>query len=128
MAGDRHSPEYGPPRTQEQASVHARVRDRISSLLDSGVAIPSQRAAFRELLHGRAVYDSEPGGHNLASFSNVAAVSLPDSLEGAPLVHEVVGPAASQYLEQNYERMLRPLSDFLERDESLPPITPYWGP
>ena len=92
MAGDRHPPEYGPPRTQEQASVHARVRERISSLLDSDVAIPSRRAAFLELLHGRAVYDAEPGGHNLASFSNVAAVSLPDSLEGAPLVHEVVGP------------------------------------
>eukprot|EP00959_Pyramimonas_sp_CCMP1952_P275614 5761263-Pyramimonas_sp.AAC.1 len=24
MAGDRHQPEYGPPRTPEQASVHAR--------------------------------------------------------------------------------------------------------
>eukprot|EP00959_Pyramimonas_sp_CCMP1952_P232308 4854804-Pyramimonas_sp.AAC.2 len=115
MAGDRHRPEYGPPRTSEQASVHARVRDRISSLLTSGVAIPSRRAAFLELLHGRAVYDAEPGGHNLASFSNVSSVSLPDSLVGAPSVQEVVGPEASQFLEQNYERMLRTSTDFLER-------------
>ena len=86
MAGDRHQAEYGPPRTPEQASVHARIRGRISSLLTSDVAIPSRRAAFLELLHGRAVYDAEPGGHNLASFSNVASVSLPDSLVGAPMV------------------------------------------
>ncbi|CAK0907840.1 unnamed protein product [Prorocentrum cordatum] len=41
---------------------------------------------------------------------------------------EVVGPDASQYLEQKYERMLRPSSDFLERQESLSPINPYWDP
>ncbi|CAK0813206.1 unnamed protein product [Prorocentrum cordatum] len=128
MAGDRHRPEYGPPRTSEQASVHARVRDRISSLLTSGVAIPSRRAAFLELLRGRAVCDAEPGGHNLASFSNVSSVSLPDSLVGAPSVQEVVGPEASQFSEQNYERMLRTSTDFLERQESLPSITPYWDP
>ncbi|CAK0886357.1 unnamed protein product [Prorocentrum cordatum] len=93
-----------------------------------GVAIPSRRAAFLELLHGRAVYDAEPGGHNLASFSNVSSVSLPDSLVGAPSVQEVVGPEASQFLEQNYERMLRTSTDFLERQESLPSITPYWDP
>ncbi|CAK0847447.1 unnamed protein product, partial [Prorocentrum cordatum] len=92
MAGDRRKASNGPPVTSEQASVQARVRDRIPSLLSSGVAIPGQRAAFLELLHGRAVYDTGPGGHNLASFSNVASVSLPDSLEGAPMVEDVVGP------------------------------------
>ena len=92
--------------------MQARVQARVAAQLDSGVAIPSQRAAFRELLRGRAVYDTEPGGHNLASFSSVAQVSLPDSLDGAPTVHEVVGPVASQFLEQNYERTMRPHSEF----------------
>ncbi|CAK0882805.1 unnamed protein product, partial [Prorocentrum cordatum] len=64
----------------------------------------------------------------LASFSNVSSVSLPDSLVGAPSVQEVVGPEASQFLEQNYELMLRTSTDFLERQESLPSITPYWDP
>eukprot|EP00959_Pyramimonas_sp_CCMP1952_P397319 8324883-Pyramimonas_sp.AAC.1 len=50
---------------------------------------------FRELLRGRAVYDAELGGRNLACFSSVAEVSFPDSLDGAPAVREVAGRHAN---------------------------------
>ena len=61
------------------------------------MAIPSQQAAFRELLRGRGVYSDDIGRANLSSFSKVSEVSLPKSLVGAPFVDQAVPDDTRQF-------------------------------
>ena len=106
-----------------QAGLHAQV---IHAVLErrEGHAIPSQRSAFMELTRGRAIYSDEPGNINIAAFSTIDKVSLPDSVEGAPLLDDVVAPCATHYLE-NPELMLRPEAEIRACD---PPPQAHWDP
>ena len=112
----------------EQAAVHALIEDRMFRLWAFDEATPSPKAAFMALLKGRSVYDADVGRANLTSFSKVALVSLPESLDGAPFVDEAVPAEALHFLEEGYERMLRPVEEAAAEDAALGEIRPYWDP
>ena len=61
-------------------------------------AIPLHQAAFRELLGSHSVHGPDENG-NLANFSTVELVSLPDSLSGCPHLCDVVPESLRHYLE-----------------------------
>ncbi|CAK0840930.1 unnamed protein product, partial [Prorocentrum cordatum] len=61
----------------DQQRVHARILDIVAdSTPPQETAIPSPRAAFNELLHGRSVYD-ESAGRNIGRLRNVGQIPLP---------------------------------------------------
>ena len=106
-----------------QAMAEARAAEGIDDFL-SGHAIPSQRAAFLELLRGRSVYDVDSASMTLAPFSTVAAVSMPSDTDGSPELRSIAPPAALHYLEKGMQRMLRPRHEFNEM-VAAHPVTPY---
>ena len=69
--------------------VQARVRKLAHDRCSRASAIPLPQAAFRELLGSHSVYGPDEKG-NLAIFSIVELVSLPDSLSGYPRLCDVV--------------------------------------
>ena len=75
-----------------QAEVTARVAGLVSDLFSVNVAIPTPQSAFLELTRGRSIYDEKAAGANIARFSSAAGVSLPDSVQGAPYLDEVISP------------------------------------
>ena len=64
-------------------------------------AIPSPRAAFAELLHGRSVYD-ESAGRNVGRLRNVGQISLPKTAVGGPRLLDIAPAHARQYLEDGF--------------------------
>ena len=127
MAGFTDASSVAEP-TPEQAGVHALIYDRLDSLLSSKEAIPDQQASLRAMLHGNSVYDGVASQANLANFSKVASVSLPTTLDGTRFVGELVPDDSRHFLEQSYERMLRPSAEVEADDRLLGPIKPYWDP
>ena len=69
--------------------VQARVRKLLYQRCNRAFAIPLPQAAGRELLGSRSLYGPDENG-NLANFSTVELVSLPDSLSGCPPLCDVV--------------------------------------
>ena len=86
--------------------VHARVSQLVRDRARDAVAIPLRKAAFRELLGTRSVYDLDERS-NLANFSTVDCVSLPKSLAGCPRLADVLPEGSRHYLE-NFQCMLKP--------------------
>ena len=78
--------------------VHARGRKPVNERCDRASAIPLSQAAFRELLGCRSVYGPDENG-NLANFSTVELMSLPDSLVGCPRLYDVVPESSRHHLE-----------------------------
>ena len=74
-----------PPLAVGQAKAEARAAAGVDDFL-GGEAIPSQRAAFLELLKGRGVYDVDTAGMTLAFFITVSAISMPQTTAGSPCV------------------------------------------
>ena len=130
MAGFR-SPSLFPEPSIDVGSAESRFRARAAGLLhehysSSPATIPSERAALCELLKGRSVY-AQDGAVNLASFTTVANVSLPDCLADAPKLADLLcGTAASQFYDGGtVERMLRPENSI---SASLDDMVAYWDP
>ena len=61
----------------------ARVRQLVDERSERAPVIPLPQAAFRELLGSRSVCGPDENG-NLANFSAVELVSLPETLVGCP--------------------------------------------
>ena len=72
-----------------------------------GEAIPSQRAAFLELLKGCGVYDVDTAGMTLAPFTTVSSISMPQTTAGSIWLSDVALGPIFQYLERGMQRMLR---------------------
>ena len=109
-----------------QARAEARAAAGVDDFLNCD-AIPSQRAAFLELLKGRGVYDVDAAGMSLAPFTTVSAISMPTSTAGSPWLVDVAPSPALHYLGKGMQRMLRTEQEFNER-LAANPITPFWGP
>ena len=107
-----------------QASAEARAAAGVDDFLNCD-AIPSQRAAFLELLKGRGVYDVDTAGLSLASFTTVSAISMPTSTAGSPWLEDVAPSPSLHYLEKGMQRMLRTQHEFNET-LAANPVTPYW--
>ena len=75
--------EWEPGATQFlfKKEAHARVRKLVKERSERAPAIPLPHAAFRELLGSRSVCGPDENG-NLANFSTVELVSLPETLVG----------------------------------------------
>ncbi|CAK0856443.1 unnamed protein product [Prorocentrum cordatum] len=66
----------------DQMKVHARILECVAECMPPmETAIPSPRAAFSELLHGRSVYD-ESAGRNVGRLRNAGQISLPETAVG----------------------------------------------
>ena len=63
------------------------------------------QTAFRELLGTRSVYGPDENG-NLANFSTVELVSLPETLVGCPRLYDVVPEGSGHHLE-NMQSMIK---------------------
>ena len=85
--------------------------------------IPLLQAAFRELLGFHSVYGPDENG-NLANFSTVELVSLPDSLSGCPRLCDVVPESLRFYLE-NIQNTIKNKPDL---ENMQPPPAAYWDP
>ena len=68
--------------------------------------LPSPQESLSALLRGRGVYDTQAAYSTLAAFKH-GAVSLPDSVQRAPMLSEILPDSALQYLEGFEELMLR---------------------
>ena len=77
--------------------VHARVRKVVNDVTEPPRSL-FPKAAFRELLGSRSVHVPDDNG-NLANFSTVELVSLPDSLVGCPRLYDVVPESSRHYVE-----------------------------
>ena len=111
----------------DQQRVHARILDLVAdSMPPLETAIPSPRAAFSELLHGRSVYD-ESAGRNIGRLRNVGQISLPKTAVEGPRLSEIAPAHARQYLEDGYSRMLVPSNELDHRLDSCD-VIPHWDP
>ena len=121
--GDVHTSRAGP--TPLQSKAHARVVD-LAMRHQTADAIPCPRAAFSELLRNRAVYGDDSGNPNLATFSSVKRISMPDSLAGAPQLIDVLPAHLRCFVEGSLQHMWRDDFLFCQRSgrwgESLSPI------
>ena len=98
--------------SQTQREVTARATKLCGDMHEAVDAIPSQQAAFRELLRGRSIYeDVANAGLNVARYFSADNVSLPESLEGLPYVDEAMPAELLHYLENAMERMTRSSSE-----------------
>ena len=69
----------GSPRSPElSVEVHARIVAAVKATLTLD-AIPSPREAFRSLLNGRSIYESELAGRSIGHLQHVRQISLPES-------------------------------------------------
>ena len=84
-------------------------------------AIPLPQAAFRELLGSRSVCGSDESG-NLANFSTVKLVSLPETLVGCPRLYDVA-PESPRYHLQNMQNMVK---SKVEVENTDPPPAACW--
>ena len=93
--------------TPTQQEVAARTATLVDSMVAQN-AIPSQQAAFTDLLRGRQIY-GDPGsaGLSVARYTSPGNVSIPTSVEGSPFLHEIMPDALDQYLCNAMERMRR---------------------
>ena len=73
--------------------MHARILDCVKETYGED-AIPTRRAAFVELLHAKAIYESDFGGRSIGLFHHVRQASLPDTSLGAPLLTDIAPPDA----------------------------------
>ena len=103
--------------------VQARVRKLVHERCSRTSAIPLPQAAFRELLGSHSVYGPGENG-NLANFSTVELVSLPDSLSGCPRLCDVVPESLRHYLE-NIQSMIKSKA---ESENTQPQPAAYWDP
>ena len=111
--------------THTQREVTARATKLCGDMHAAVDAIPSQQAAFRELLHDRSIYeDGASAGLNVARCSTADSVSLPESLEGSPYVDEVMPTELFHYLLHAMERMTRSASEL----EGCNLEQPQWDP
>ena len=130
MAGSRNTcsaSSIDSNQSSDVAGLIARVGASLTEHLASDYAIPGEAAALRELLKGRSGYCPD-GSANLASFTKPADVSLPATVDNAPLLVDVLrGTDADHFLcgEGLVERMLRPRSEI---SASLADLTPFWDP
>ena len=69
--------------------AHAQVRKLVNERSERAPAIPLPQAAFRELL-GSSSVDGSDENCNLANFSTVELVSLPETLVGCHCLYDVV--------------------------------------
>ena len=113
-------------------SLQLEVAARISSLAsdrEKCCDAPRGSAALKSVLKGGSGYeDSLSASHSLRSF-NLDKVSLPseEDVRDCPHVRGLLPDHCHPYLEDHYERMLRPSRDTTgEEEKSL--ITPYWDP
>ena len=121
--GDASSSSFSPM----QAAVAAKVKRMVSSSRPPPNA-PSSEAALAGLLHGRSVYDCAASGTSVAPY-RAQAVSLPDSVEGSPLLTEALPTGAATYLDFGLKRMLRGADEGLaEKAEEYASFKPYWDP
>ena len=95
----------GATRLLFEQEVQARVRKLEYERCNRASAIPLPQAAFRELLGSRSVYGPDEIG-NLANFSTVELVTLPDSLSGCPRLCDVV-PESSRHCLENIRSMVK---------------------
>ena len=123
----------GPPAdfvTEEQRPVGARVARMADCYLDEDIAIPGEKAAFKQLLRGRSIYpggDDAPGGINIARYTRPADVSLPESVHDAPLLEDLLkGTPAAHYLDGvGAGRMLRAEDEI---SSCMRDLIPHWDP
>lgn len=108
--------------------LHGEVVSRLHSLVEMAGDLgnqdhlPSQEAAFRELLHGEDGYAEPAVPASLAPFK-LELISLPQDLVGAPRAEDLLDEDDRRYLEVQ-ERMLNSVSR--EQDEVVK--QPYWDP
>ena len=92
--------------------MHRAARERIHGLVDSEQRTlsaddcPTPKAALRELLRGRGLYQEDPSGDILAPFEP-GIVSIPDHTDGCKNIVDMVGAVGQFYLEGDGQRMLR---------------------
>ena len=120
-----------PETTDLQDVVRARAMDlAVAAHAEQAAVGPdahqqSDEATLIALLRNRGSYNVAAGGaNNLASFDPLL-VALPDDLQGAPAVADILPPDEAQFLKLE-SRMLRP-----EDEQALigvKPITPYVDP
>ena len=104
-----------------QAEVLGRVNFLSGLCHEKGslTQIPRLEAAFSELLQGRSEYSSDQPTTLAACV--LERISLPQSLEGAPAVEDILSEEARRFL-QSPEQMLR------EESTDLSDFQPYWDP
>ena len=100
-----HVERVGVPWTSDQAGVHALVACWSREM---AVAMPSEQAAFRELLLGRSVYHDGGGPTNLAS----------------PSLSKTEPEGVRHFLEQSYERTPKGAHQVLSELYDLASIRP----
>ena len=111
--------------TRTQPEVTARATKLCGDMHEAVDAIPSQHAAFRELLRGKSIYENGANaGFNVARYSTADSVSLPESLEGSPYVDEVMPTELLHHLENAMERVSRSASEL----EGCILVQPHWDP
>ena len=116
-----------PPNSQ-QLEVAARIVS-LASGRETCRDAPRGSEALKSVLKGGSGYeDSLAASQPLRSF-NLGKVSLPstEDVQDCPHIKELLPDSCRPYLEDHYERMLRPSRDFAEKVERNP-ITPYWDP
>ena len=109
--------------TEAQASAIERARE-CAELIEPPTE--SLQAALSALLKATAGYGSVEGVGDVATFV-AGAVSLPEDVRGSPGIHDIAPESASIYLEE-FDSMLRPLSEVLEMDDRLGKVLPYMDP
>ncbi len=118
----------GAPRatSEMQREVIARTEDLARLVMRAHPDAPSQRAAYMELLRGKAGYDLDFAGTTLSPF-HIDRVSLPSDLSGAPNIVGVPGDADRTLVEVEAQPFLR---DPAEVGEWLAeaPREPYTDP
>ena len=103
--------------------VHAQVRKLVHERCSRASAIPLPHAAFRQLRGSHSVYGPDENG-NLAHFSTVELVSLPDSLSGCPRLCDVVPESLRHYL----ENIRSTTKSKAESENMQSPAAAYWDP
>ena len=76
------------------------------------------QAAFRELLGSSSVYGPDETG-NLANFSTIELVSLPETLVGCPRSYDVVPESSRHYLD-GMQSMIKSKAELENTDPPLP--------
>ncbi|CAK0798609.1 unnamed protein product [Prorocentrum cordatum] len=111
----------------DQMKVHARILECVAERMPPmETAIPSPRAAFSELLHGRSVYD-ESAGRNVGRLRNVGQISLPKTAVGGPRLLDIAPAHARHFLEGGFSRMLLDEASLRRRLDECD-VIPHWGP
>ena len=101
--------------------MHARVRNLVDERCKRAFARPLSQAAFRELLGSRSVCGPDENG-NLANFSTVELMPLPDTLVGCRRLYGFVPESSRHYLE-NMQSMITSKAELENTDL---PLAAYW--